>query len=838
MSLFLQHNHATLFKHSFVAGVIGVLLFFTPLTVLPEKNVAHNTPSTQTQSVEIVDEHSSFIFVPAAAFAQSTEAAPPIEKKGIENYMQCKLTSFSGLTGCVAGMTYIIYSLSSFLVGVVGNFFDIMLLFSISPSLIDQDFVKTVWTNVRNLANMAFIFILLWVAIATILRVEKSGAKALLGKVILFALLINFSLFFTRVIVDAGNMFSMFFYDGFEVRNTENAEQIVDGNSIIAGSFIKDWIGAREVKNVSGAFLEYMDANKLLSVQKDLVEAKPGWNIAGINIAGGETPPIAQHINIAMYLILTSGIFFFLSWVLFTTSFLFLTRTAILWLLMAASPLAFAGMILPQSASYVKKHFWNELISKSFCITVFLFLLWFTLQFVAGTSTWRLWDAGTNNLLAIFVIVLLKFTILMAILGYAKNITKNMCDSIGGVSLDIGKKLAGVAGAAIGIGATVATGGAAALGRSVLGGAAMQNLNRVGSDGMTQRQRLASGGRLDRLRLRAMEGLESSSFDARKTKLGGMAMGKTGSLAGNIGLGEITKGVGTWGTKRGEGGFAGAVGRKAKKQDELRGKMGDLNDKDETKAEAARKAHARYEERLMKESGVEKQMENIQKSSPYYQTLRKIASGKEVRDHEGNVIKMSQEEAAEAMGNIYSKEVRESAMRDVATGNVTGFAGAEKIVQAQTAQKVGKDLKKSDDIKEKRALVEAEKARDKDKLKEMKGKHGTPEQARASAEHLNSTLDRIATLMKLEEKRENKLSQQIATLSAAPNRSSAQNQELQRLEKDYKQSLSHFETLSERSAQQGKRMRELKEYTKLAEKQSKQANDLLSSTAKEKSSEK
>ena len=65
----------------------------------------------------------------------------------------------------------------------------------------------------RDLANMFFIFILLYIAIATILEIAAYNAKALLARLIIVALLLNFSLFFTRVIIDASNIWGSAFYD-------------------------------------------------------------------------------------------------------------------------------------------------------------------------------------------------------------------------------------------------------------------------------------------------------------------------------------------------------------------------------------------------------------------------------------------------------------------------------------------------------------------------------------------------------------------------------------------------------------------------------------------------
>ena len=94
---------------------------------------------------------------------------------------------------------------------------DTMVAFSISKDVLNASFAQKGWKSTRDLANMFFIFILLFIAIATILQLSSYGAKALLAKLIIFALLINFSLFITRVIIDSGNITAMFFYDAITV---------------------------------------------------------------------------------------------------------------------------------------------------------------------------------------------------------------------------------------------------------------------------------------------------------------------------------------------------------------------------------------------------------------------------------------------------------------------------------------------------------------------------------------------------------------------------------------------------------------------------------------------
>ena len=64
------------------------------------------------------------------------------------------------------------------------------------------------WGAVRDVANIFFILMLLYVAIKTVLSLNVTDNKRLVGVIIIVALLINFSLFTTKVVIDASNIFS------------------------------------------------------------------------------------------------------------------------------------------------------------------------------------------------------------------------------------------------------------------------------------------------------------------------------------------------------------------------------------------------------------------------------------------------------------------------------------------------------------------------------------------------------------------------------------------------------------------------------------------------------
>ena len=67
-----------------------------------------------------------------------------------------------------------------------------------------SDSIKTIWVLLRDTANITFIFILLYAAIKQIVMGEV--ATKTLKNIIIAAVLINFSLFITKVVIDVGNM--------------------------------------------------------------------------------------------------------------------------------------------------------------------------------------------------------------------------------------------------------------------------------------------------------------------------------------------------------------------------------------------------------------------------------------------------------------------------------------------------------------------------------------------------------------------------------------------------------------------------------------------------------
>src|SRR3989344_4432205 len=113
--------------------------------------------------------------------------------------------------------------------------------------------VNTVWTIVRDLCNLVFIFMFLYVGIRLVLTVENpAGARKTLVPLLFAALLVNFSLFFAKAIIDIANVAAVAVYGLFGKAGE------VDIAASVAGSLgLQSW-----VLNVTPDSLTQMDFSK------------------------------------------------------------------------------------------------------------------------------------------------------------------------------------------------------------------------------------------------------------------------------------------------------------------------------------------------------------------------------------------------------------------------------------------------------------------------------------------------------------------------------------------------------------------------------------------------
>ena len=196
------------------------------------------------------------------------------------------------------------------------------------------------WEVVRDLANISFIFILLAIAIRTILGIKTSETRQLLAYTIVVGLLLNFSLLFTQIIVDASNILALEFY-----------EVIIQEDGGIAERLLQDM----KISSIH----DYSD------------------NASNANY-GGYGQMLTQGLGAIILMMIVTFIFF-------AAALMLVMRFVILVMLMVLSPLAFAAYILPKTRGQTMQWF-EKLISESFWVPIYFALLYIALAITSSIA--------------------------------------------------------------------------------------------------------------------------------------------------------------------------------------------------------------------------------------------------------------------------------------------------------------------------------------------------------------------------------------------------------------------------------------------------------------------
>jgi len=100
--------------------------------------------------------------------------------------------------------------------------------------------VKVGWPIVRDLANMVIVLGFVIIGIATTLRVREYEAKQLLAKLIIVALLVNFSLLICGIVIDGTNIAMVYFFN--KIGNAAfYAANTIDSWNQLGNTFTDSW---------------------------------------------------------------------------------------------------------------------------------------------------------------------------------------------------------------------------------------------------------------------------------------------------------------------------------------------------------------------------------------------------------------------------------------------------------------------------------------------------------------------------------------------------------------------------------------------------------------------
>lgn len=256
------------------------------------------------------------------------------------------------------------------------------------------------WIIIRDLCNMLFILVLLVIAFTTILRMDGYNWKKMLPKLLIMAVLINFSRTIFGLIIDFSQVVMLTFVNAFA--------------------------------NGGGWFIKAFNTNLLLSIRTDGASgdfAISAWSTAVAIIAG----VIAAIITLIVVAVMLAVL---------------VMRIIMIWIYTIFSPLVFLGFAVPAVQKYTGR-IWEDFIKQVIIGPVLAFFLWLALT-AASTSSEAIYNP--NNVKAAEVCAgvgaffctssLMQFIIVIGILMGGLMVAQQMGGAAGAWGMNLARRTA------------------------------------------------------------------------------------------------------------------------------------------------------------------------------------------------------------------------------------------------------------------------------------------------------------------------------------------------------------------------------------------------------------
>ncbi|MDZ4284528.1 MAG: hypothetical protein U1A28_01755, partial [Patescibacteria group bacterium] len=208
--------------------------------------------------------------------------------------------------------------------------------------------IDIVWKIVRDLVNLTFIFGLVYVGFRTILNAGYD-TKKMLASIIVSALLVNFSLFISKVVIDVANVTAVEIYKQMGVGTVARAANT-----------------KTKKLTTSEAFMVQMGIQNLVAAPhaRGQLATKSG----GKKLATVSDEYVAFVVGASVFILIASFVFA-------AGALLLAIRFGILIIVMMLSPIAFAASVFPAFKTYADK-WWHTLFSQAFFAPAYLFMLY------------------------------------------------------------------------------------------------------------------------------------------------------------------------------------------------------------------------------------------------------------------------------------------------------------------------------------------------------------------------------------------------------------------------------------------------------------------------------
>ncbi len=477
---------------SYILIIVVLIGFLAPATSLYAQDVVYPGPTDGSPVVNVG--------------GAGTSGTPP------ENENDCTL--FSNWDQCILnGLTrvaFIIMGLMSLLLYLAGTLLDFVITFTIvnmRENIKGLTGINIAWKVIRDLMNIAFIFLLVYEGIKIIVdQSDLTKVKKFVSMVVLASLLINFSLFFTKVLIDASNIVTIGLYNAtIEKPGSASGEASSGGLSI--------------------PFMRALGVSSFYS--------STAFDTMLKNAGGGS--------NLLVIGLLGSVVFLIVAFVFFAVACMFIVRYIILLVLLMLSPVAYMGMALPFVDKY-SKDWWKALNNQLLFAPIYMVMTLVIVAlissdgFISKDGNWAslitkdgLYSTTTSAVSATSsssINLLFNFAVIIGLIIASLVIAKKTSTEGSAHIKDATDKFTTFAGGAV-------MGGMGRAGRNTLG--------RLGNRWVNDKDlqdRAANGDLGARMRLATADKMAKSSFDVRATD-GFSSLSKQGGL--NFGKVDVKK---------------------------------------------------------------------------------------------------------------------------------------------------------------------------------------------------------------------------------------------------------------------------------------------------------
>ncbi len=230
--------------------------------------------------------------------------------------------------------------------------------------------IQIAWALLRDMANILFIFGIVYIGLNLILGNNRHGHQQALARLVIIALVINFSLFITKTVVETSNIMANTIFRLIIPPDT-SGNQACDGRSSLPENIT-------QCVNFG-----------ITGIINNSLGLTTVFNVGGTpNSAGFTSPTLASATAIdasKIFYITTLGSIFILitAFVFASAAILLVIRFVILIILMVFSPLAFAAWILPSTSGYFS--YWlRSLLNQSFFAPAYMLMMWIAIKIIEG----------------------------------------------------------------------------------------------------------------------------------------------------------------------------------------------------------------------------------------------------------------------------------------------------------------------------------------------------------------------------------------------------------------------------------------------------------------------